>query len=166
MQSEVTPIAIAHLLHQPELRLLLSDIPITADETQASPFFVLADGGLKLGAPILLTSNESLFHMRHAMELAWLTGVADPALAGLAAARCAALAIALETYSSAGATLPGWIAPLTGYAAPDLTVARRLWAKLASCQPDARDRDLSPEAHAKLVDAWPILDSGSTPSRG
>ncbi len=157
MQSEVMPAAIAHLRHHPELRLLLSDLQISADEAQSEAFVLAADGQLKLGTPILRASNKSLFHMRHAMELAWLTGIADVALAGLAAARCAALAIALETYGSAGATLPGWVAPLTGYAAPDLTTARRLWAKLASCRSDARECQLSPESHARLVDAWPIL---------
>ncbi|MCB8880398.1 hypothetical protein ACELLULO517_09155 [Acidisoma cellulosilytica] len=157
MQPEVMPLAITNLLHHPELRLLLSDLDISIDERLAEPFLLLGKTQILIGKPLLSASAESLFHMRHAMELAWLSGIADPALAGLAAARCAALAVALETYGSAGATLPGWIAPLTGYAAPDLTTARRLWAKLAVYQHNGSDHDLTAASHAKLIDAWSIL---------
>ncbi|HTI02642.1 MAG TPA: hypothetical protein VL752_16955 [Acidisoma sp.] len=156
MLPELASPPIAGLPHQPELRLLLADLDIQV-AAEVSEAFVLQAGRILLGAPVLAPSNETLFHLRHAMELAWLATTARPALAGLAAARCAALAIVLETYGSAGATLPGWIAPLTGYAAPDLSIARRIWAKLAVHQPEAPDAMLSAQDHARLVDAWAIL---------
>ncbi|MCB8874754.1 hypothetical protein [Acidisoma silvae] len=157
MPPDVMPRAVTDHLRHPELRLLLADVAIGVDESLTEPFLLTTEPRILLGAPLLSPSAESLFHMRHAMELAWLSGIADPALAGLAAARCAALAVALETYGSAGATLPGWIAPLTGYAAPDLTTARRLWAKLSIYQQAGPGQDLSPASHAKLIDAWSIL---------
>ena len=157
MQPDVMPLAITELLHQPELRILFSDLDIRVDESLAQPFLLLDQCQILIGSPLLAASAESLFHIRHAMELAWLSKKADPALSGLAAARCAALAVALETYGSAGATLPGWIAPLTGYAAPDLSTARRLWAKLAIYQERGVGQDLSAASHAKLVDSWSIL---------
>lgn len=157
MQPEVMPLAIANLLHQPELRLLLAGLDVRVQSDLPTPF-ILTDGPrIILGAPVLATSNDTLFHVRHAMELAWLADVTEPALAGLAAARCAALAIALETYGTAGGTLPGWIAPLTGYAAPDLGIARRIWAKLAPYQPGIADAALTAATHSRLVDAWAII---------
>lgn len=156
MLPELASPPITSFPHQPELRLLLADLDIQTQPALAETF-VLQSGQIFLGAPALAPSNETLFHLRHAMELAWLAASASPALAGLAAARCAALAIALETYGSAGATLPGWIAPLTGYGAPDLSIARRIWTKLAVHQPEAQDAALSAADHARLVDAWAIL---------
>lgn len=156
MLPELATPPITGFPHQPELRLLLADLDIRTAPALAEAF-VLQSGQILLGAPALAPSNETLFHLRHAMELAWLAATASPALAGLAAARCAALAIALETYGSAGATLPGWIAPLTGYGAPDLSIARRIWAKLAVHQPETPDAMLSAADHARLVDAWAIL---------
>jgi hypothetical protein len=156
MLPELASPPITGFPHQPELRLLLADLDIRTTPALAESF-VLRSGQILLGAPVLAPSNETLFHLRHAMELAWLTATASPALAGLAAARCAALAIVLETYGSAGATLPGWIAPLTGYAAPDLSIARRIWAKLAMHQPETPEATLSAADHGRLVDAWAIL---------
>lgn len=156
MLPELAPPPIADFPRQPELRLLAAGLAIV-EAPDLSEAFVLQGGRLRLGAPVLGRGNETLFHLRHGIELAWLVQTAGPALAGLAAARCAALAIALETDGSAGATLPGWIAPLTGYGAPDLSIARRIWAKLAVHQPEALEANLTPEDHARLVDAWPIL---------
>lgn len=156
MLPELAPPPIADFPRQPELRLLAAGLDIR-HAPESPDAFVLQGGRLLLGRPILSRSAETLFHLRHALELAWLSQTAGPALAGLAAARCAALAIALETDGTAGATLPGWIAPLTGYGAPDLSIARRIWAKLAVHQPDAPDAVLDIGDHARLVDAWNLL---------
>ncbi|GAB0116913.1 hypothetical protein [Acidisoma sp. 7E03] len=156
MLPELASSPITDFPRQPELRLLAAGLDIRRAPELADAF-ILQQGRLLLGTPCLSRSSETLFHLRHGIELAWLAQAAGPALAGLAAARCAALAIALETDAAAGATLPGWIAPLTGYGAPDLSIARRIWAKLAVHQPDAAETALTPEDHARLVDAWPIL---------
>ena len=87
MQPDVMPLAITELLHQPELRILFSDLDIRVDDSLAQPFLLLDQSQILIGSPLLAASAESLFHMRHAMELAWLSKMADPALSGLAAAR-------------------------------------------------------------------------------
>lgn len=156
MQPELAPHPIARFPHQPELRLLCTDQDLVIEPGNPLPF-ILHEGRIILGQPALESRAESLFHLRHAIELAWLAAVAEPALAGLAAARAAALAVTLETYGAAGATVPGWIAPLTGFGPPELSIARRIWAKLAIHQPGSTAMPLSAEAHRKLVEAWPLL---------
>ncbi|GAB0115333.1 hypothetical protein AcidC75_28570 [Acidisoma sp. C75] len=156
MLPDLAPHPIARFPHQPELKLLCAEHAIGIEADSERPF-VLREGRIVLGRPSLDGRAEALFHLRHAIELAWLAPLAEPPLAGLAAARAAALAIALETYGAAGATVPGWIAPLTGYGPPDLSTARRIWAKLAAHQPEAGDSPLGAEAHARLAAAWPLL---------
>jgi hypothetical protein len=91
------------------------------------------------------------------MELGWLAGVAEPALAALAAARCAALAVAMETDTGTGVSLPAWVAPLTSQTAPDLSIARLVWARLTRHQPSLAEPALTTAAYHRLVDAWPLL---------
>jgi hypothetical protein len=146
----------ADLLHQPELRLLHAELDLRTERTQPEPFILTAPGRIVFGAPILSPSGEALFHLRHAMELGWLAGVAGPALAGLAAARCAALAVALET--DVRASLPAWVAPMASQVAPDISLARLVWARLARHQPpSARAEALTAEAYSRLADSWPLI---------
>jgi hypothetical protein len=155
MQPDVMPPAVTDLPHQPELRLLLTGLDIQTDHDLPEAFILAGAGRIIFGAPILSRSGETLFHVRHAMELGWLADVAEPALAGLAAARCAALAVALET--DAPASLPAWIAPLTSRTAPDISLARLIWARLAQHQPGLTSPTLTPETQARLADAWRLL---------
>jgi hypothetical protein len=91
------------------------------------------------------------------MELGWLARVAEPALAALAAARCAALAVAMETDAGTGLSLPAWVAPMTSQTAPDLSIARLIWARLAPHQPSLMDGALTETAYHRLVDVWALL---------
>src|ERR1700761_5019699 len=135
MRPGLPPAAIADRLHQPELRLLLDGLDISTDAGLADPFVLTDSKRIVLGAPILAADGDSLFQLRHAMELGWLAGVAEPALAALAAARCAALAVAMETGAGTGASLPAWVAPMASQTAPDLSIVRLIWARLARHQP-------------------------------
>jgi hypothetical protein len=157
MQPDLLPAAITDRLHQPELRLLLDGLDIKSDVALAEPFILTSTGRIVLGAPILTTAGDSLFQLRHAMELGWLAGVAEPALAGLGAARCAALAVAMETDAGTGVSLPAWVAPMTSQTAPDLSIARLVWARLALHQPSLVDGALTATAYHRLVDAWALL---------
>jgi hypothetical protein len=157
MQPDLLPAVIADRLHQPELRLLLDGLDVRSDTALADPFILAATGRIVLGAPILAAGGDSLFQLRHAMELGWLAGVAEPALAALAAARCAALAVAMETGSGTSMSLPAWVAPMTSQTAPDLSIARLIWARLARHQPSLVERALTPAAYHRLVDAWALL---------
>jgi hypothetical protein len=157
MQPDVLPAAIADRLHQPELRLLLDGLDIGSDAGLADPFILASAGRIVLGAPILAANGDSLFQLRHAMELGWLASVAEPALAALAAARCAALAVAMEPDAGTGVSLPAWVAPMASQTAPDLTIARLIWARLARHQPALADRALTASAYRRLVDAWALI---------
>jgi hypothetical protein len=157
MQTDVLPRTVADLLHLPELRLILGGLDIRLDEALSEPFVLDDAGRVVLGAPVFVASGETLFHLRHAMELGWLAGVAESALAGLAAARCAALAVALETTAGVGASLPAWVAPMTSQAAPDISIIRLIWTRLARHQPGLADAEVTPAAYDRLVDAWPLV---------
>ena len=157
MQPDVLPAAIADRLHQPELRLLLDGLNIRSDAALTAPFILAGPGQVVLGAPILSAAGDSLFQLRHAMELGWLAAVAEPSLAALAAARCAALAVAMETDAGMGVSLPAWVAPMTSRSPPDFSIARLLWARLARHQPSLSDTALTVSAYDRLVDAWALL---------
>jgi hypothetical protein len=157
MRPDLLPAAIADRLHQPELRLLLDGLDISSDAALADPFVLTGSKRIVLGAPILAADGDSLFQLRHAMELGWLAGVAEPALAALAAARCAALAVAMETGAGTGASLPAWVAPMASQTAPDLSIVRLIWARLARHQPSRGDGTLTADAYDRLVDAWALL---------
>ncbi len=157
MQPDLMPAPVAERLHQPELRLLLAGLHIESDGALPEPFILTGAGRIILGAPIVSATGESLFHLRHAIELGWLAGVAEPALAGLAAARCAALAVAMETDVGAGVSLPAWVAPMASQAAPELSIARLVWARLARHQPSLFDTTLSADTYERLVRAWALL---------
>jgi hypothetical protein len=157
MQPDLLPAAIADRLHQPELRLLLEGLDIGSDATLTDPFILTSAGRIVLGAPILAASGDSLFQLRHAMELGWLAAVAEPALAALAAARCAALAVAMETDGGSGVSLPAWVAPMASQTAPDLSIARLVWARLARHQPSLTALALTEATYDRLVDAWALL---------
>jgi len=157
MQPDLLPAAIADRLHQPELRLLRDGLDIRSDAGLADPFILAGAGRIVLGAPILAAAGDSLFQLRHAMELGWLAGVAEPPLAALAAARCAALAVAMETDAGANASLPAWVAPMASRTAPDLTIAQLVWTRLARYQPALANRALTASAYHRLVDAWTLI---------
>jgi hypothetical protein len=140
--------------HHPELGLLMAGMTIRTAPELALPFVVTSPGAVTFGAPALPTAGEALFHLRHGLELCWLAGAGSPALAGLAAARCAALAIGLET---SGVSLPAWIAPLAGQSVPDLSLCRLIWSRLAGHQPKAAGATLDQTDHRHLRDAWPLL---------
>ncbi len=157
MKPELLPTIIADRLRQPELRLLLAGLDIGSDDELAEPFILTGAGRLMLGRPILHSAEGRLFHLRHALELGWLATVATPSLAGVSAARCAALAVALDSDGGTGTSLPAWVAPVASQTVPDFTILGLIWTRLARRQPAATDAVLSQEDYARLADAWTII---------
>jgi hypothetical protein len=104
---------------QPEFAAF-EGIPVEVAEIPV-PFEVTSQAGVRLGSGAFVTPALLGFHLRHALELAWLLGKYCPAgRAALAAARVAALFAAGETYSARDqARLPGWTATMRAEAAPN-----------------------------------------------
>jgi hypothetical protein len=95
--------------------------------------------------------------LRHALELALLLRLWPdrPALAGLAAARTAALFLRLERIC--GLSVAGTAATmLQDDAPPDQAAAAALWARLRAHQPGA-PAELPEGTAAALADVWPLL---------
>jgi hypothetical protein len=89
------------LLDRPALALVADGVRVSIGPTRIAtggpaPFRVAEPGEL-IVAPAALASGAAAVHLRHGLELAWLlTTGAPPPLAGLLAARAAALFFALE----------------------------------------------------------------------
>jgi hypothetical protein len=156
---ELESLAPAHpaIRRHPELGLLMAGMAIRTDGPLGLPFTVSGPGQVTFGAPALPSGAEALFHLRHGLELGWLSGLCAAPVAGLAAARCAALAIGLETASDGGVSLPAWIAPLAGQSAPDLSLCRLIWTRLSAHQPAAAAEVLERADHERLSEAWPLI---------
>ncbi|MBB2191719.1 hypothetical protein HLH34_17435 [Gluconacetobacter azotocaptans] len=147
------------VLERPDLRVIAGGRRIALDPGLDIPFRVGADGGVVLGAPCLAPPGVASVFLRHALELARLLEVAgvDPVLAGLCAARTAALFRALDV--AEGGMSPGaeWCADMAG----DVPPAARLgvvWGMLAPLQPaTAIPADGFAAVRVLLAGLWPLL---------
>jgi hypothetical protein len=102
-------------------------------EVAAAPiraaFEITPDGAILLGDAAFARPALLAFHLRHALELAWLRrhpAQAAPARAALAAARTAALFAASEDFRAEDrAALPCWVRQMQAEVAPDPAVLAR-----------------------------------------
>jgi hypothetical protein len=116
------------------------------------PSFVCRAGAIEISASVLADPALDVI-VRHALELALALELFpdDPALAGLVAARVAALFAALEQDSIA---LP-WHPAMAADRAPDAVALATIWPQLAAHQ-EPRPR-LLPQTPARLLDLWPLV---------
>jgi hypothetical protein len=151
----VTPLpdAIVRLLARPDLAVAPHERSLRFVADLAVPFIVEVGGQVRLGPACLARGEGAAIVLRHALELALLLPrMADaPALAGLAAARVAALAAV-----SHGAASERWHEVFAAEVMPAAQVLRREWLGLARLQADA-PAGISDVTIARLGAAWPLL---------
>ncbi|GAN69101.1 hypothetical protein [Acetobacter orleanensis] len=114
-----------HVLDRPELRLLAMDCKISLDPRVIHPFRVQVGRQIVLGSPCLGEQRVVAFHLRHALELAVLSGLqeSDP------------VHLLRLSFSAARTAARFWMLD-----APSDLPAPEAWVRtLASRQPPARD---------------------------
>ncbi len=159
MDLTALPDPLRRMLRRMDLQPLAAGAAIRFDAGLDGAWQMGAGGDLVFGAQALPTDRLAVA-LRHALELRLLLGLcpARPALAGLAAARTAALFLRLEQigggYSVRDAS-PDWAALLDG-APPSLAGAAALWRQLHSHQPGA-PAAFSTADHDALIRLWPLL---------
>jgi hypothetical protein len=130
--------------------------PVPSLET---PFVLdAASGQLLVGPPRGAAGSGARLLLRHAAELGLqaLLCPDDPVLAGLAAARGAALFARLELGEQELGALPLWHAVLGADAPPAGPELQACWSALAVHQPGA-PRTVSPATASALIELWPLL---------
>ncbi len=143
------------ILTRADIIPLLDDIEIGLGDA-GSPSFVVESRRRALIAPAAFDPDGTPV-VRHALELCFLLGVSpgEPVLAGLMAARCAALFRVVTASPEAGA-LPRWHAAMAADAAPAAAELQALWPDLALHQPGA-PRAVPAATAARLAELWPLL---------
>ncbi|MCX2560490.1 hypothetical protein OQ252_03590 [Acetobacter farinalis] len=153
-----------HVLDRPELRLLAAECRIVLDPSVAHPFHVRGGGQIVLGAPCLGERRVVAFHLRHALELAVLSGHETPDLAqavkiSFSAARTAARFWMLD--APAGLPAPeAWVracASRTPPAREDLPQLFAVLRPLLTVLDGRADEALWADVHMWLVQAWPLI---------
>ena len=151
------PGGLAETLLRPDLRLLAQGAAVTFDPALPRSFQADGPGRVRLGSS--WSAATASFVLRHALELSHLLDECPerPALAGLAAARTAALFLKLEQLGrEPAASMPPWTAPLGEATAPDQPSAAALWRQLAVHQPGAAPT-LPDTEYAAWLALWPCL---------
>ena len=135
-----------HLLARPDLQTLAKDVSVQLAPQMPQGFTVPEAGRIVLGAIACAGGPSALTLLRHALELAALLRLWPdrPALAGLAAARTAALFAALEGLHTAVAE------PISD------SEAALAWTRLAAHQPGS-PVSLPHGTAATLRAVWPLL---------
>ena len=154
-----------HVLDRPELRLLAADCRIMLDPAIVHPFLIRPAGQIMLGAPCLGERRVVAFHLRHALELAVLSGAQEPDLLhaikiSFSAARTAARFWMLD----APADLPAPEAWVRTFASARLLAREDLPQLFAALRPlfsfpsdSAECTALWPEVYSWLLQAWPLI---------
>ncbi|WP_182961369.1 hypothetical protein [Gluconacetobacter tumulisoli] len=148
------------VLERPDLRVIAGARHIALDSALETPFRVDADGGVVLGAPCLAPPGVASFFLRHALELARLLEIAsvDPVLAGMCAARTAALFRTLDVVDEGAGGQAAWCADMAGDVPPSAACLGAVWAMLAPLQPSAGvPADGFAALRVRLTDLWPLL---------
>ncbi|ACI51595.1 conserved hypothetical protein [Gluconacetobacter diazotrophicus PA1 5] len=127
---------LASVLDRPDLRVIAGERRIGLDPALPLPFRVGADGMIVLGAPCLAMPAAAPVLLRHALELVRLLEVApgEPVLAGLCAARTAALFAGLDG-PAAGRSRPAWHADMAADVPPEPARLADVWSTLSPLQP-------------------------------
>jgi hypothetical protein len=147
---------LASILDRPDLRVIAGGRRVGLDPALDLPFRVGADGMIVLGAPCVAMPATASILLRHALELARMLEIAptDPVLAGLCAARTAALFAGLVG-PAAGTKRPAWHAGMAAHHPPGGTVLAGIWAALSPLQP--------PVGEAVAPDARGVPGEGGLP---
>lgn len=143
-------------LQRPDLRIVAGHLRPRFDLGVEPPFHVAGGGEIVLGPGAVGPGRFCAFHLRHALELAFLTGAGgiEPCLAGLAAARVAALWWRLD---SPGDRDPEpWVAALQAASPPPIDTLAGIWAQLRPLQ-DPAPLDLDAGVASVLGRAWATL---------
>ena len=144
------------ILATPDISPLLErvDIRLGGD---GPDFLVDGCGHVSLPASALAPDSDATVIVRHALELCfqWEILPDDPVLAGLMAARCAALFRTLRFSHGIGLP-PAWHGLMVGDTAPGLAELSALWPKLAVHQPGV-PQTVAPATGARLAALWPFL---------
>lgn len=121
--------------------------------------FLVPEAGHLIVARAALASPAAAVHLRHGLELAWLLGhTLAPPIAGLLAARTAALFLNLEppAVRKLGHSDPslGLLAPLAG-SCPDPAALARLWTRISRYQA-APFAPIEAWMLARTAEYWPF----------
>ncbi|WP_428377294.1 hypothetical protein [Lichenicoccus sp.] len=170
-------------LDRPDLRVVAEGRRIDFDASLDTAFRADPGGEVVLGAACLGPARVCAFHIRHALELSMLLDVAArtateplllcdlPILAGLCAARTAALFWQLDGPAGEAATRiepVSWLAAMAAERPPDETVLHRVWAQVRGLQgPSYRllraaclgvdDSGVPPAMVRRLAAIWHLL---------
>jgi hypothetical protein len=147
------PDAISRLLARPDLRIAPHERSIAFAADLAEPFVVDDAGHVRLGPACLARGEAAAVLLRHALELALLLPrlKAAPALAGLAAARTAALFARIR-----GADGEAWHDPFAAAVPPAPALLRAMWPRLARWQLGAPAAPAAAEI-GRLTACWALL---------
>lgn len=126
--------ALLHVLERPELRLLAAECRVSLDPRVTHPFHVLAGRQVVLGSPCLGEQRVVAFHLRHALELAVLSGTQEPDSVrqlrrSFSAARTAARFWMLDAPADLPAPEP-WVRALASAQPPERDALPQLFAAL------------------------------------
>ena len=144
--------ALLSVLQRPDLRILAEGVRVSFALDLGQPFEVSPDGAIVLGPSSIGNGRHCAFHLRHALEIATtnaIPGVA-PCLAGLAAARVAALFWRLD--GPADQEPVDWIGPLSATPMPDDGVLASIWSTLACLQ--GRPCAIAGDTASRLRNVW------------
>lgn len=162
--------ALLHVLDRPELRLLAADCRIALDPAVAHPFHVRAGRQIVLGSPCLGEQRVVAFHLRHALELAVLSGMQESdAVQRLRISFSAARTAARFWMLDAPADLPApesWVRTFASAQPPARDGLPQLFAALSPLVGQPGDgagqgadhaSALWDEFHAWLVRSWRLI---------
>ncbi len=147
-----TPLLAA--LQRPDLRIVAEGVRVRFN-LSCGPAFQIEGGDIVLGPASTGVGRVCAFHLRHALEVAFLARAeVKPALAGLAAARVAALFWELD--GPCDAPPADWVDELARSVPPEPERLAELWRVLASLQGLAGNA-LDADVAERLASAWVLL---------
>ena len=156
---------LAEILARPDIAPLAGGVGIDCGETGGCAFVVRGPHRVVVSAAILASGPvsgaaseaDAAGFVRHALELCFLLPFVpdDPVLAGLMAARCAALFRTVD-FPPAGGSRPNWHAAMAAGTAPALDQLQALWPDLAPHQPGA-PQTVTRATAGRLAGLWPLI---------
>ena len=148
---------LADILARPDISPLLDGINISIDDDACRSFVVYNQGHAAISAAAFVPGRDTATIVRHALELCLQLKISpdDPVLAGLMAARGAAL-FRTVAFPQMGETSPAWHSLAAADTAPSMAELQTLWSQLATHQPEAA-RTVPPATGSRLAALWPLL---------
>ena len=147
--------ALQDILVRPDILPLAITTEFSVVAGASSDFSVDGTNHVALSTAAFRSGADTVTIVRHALELRWLLGLLpdEPVVAGLGAARCAAL---YQAIAFPPAPPKAWQATMASEVAPDLTQFRAVWQLLAHLQPGIT-REVSGATVARITALWPYL---------